>query len=107
MKKECLICNETFDALNGAKFCPECRAAGRKICTRCGTVFSSKGRTRWCNACNTAWMHDEKKEYAPREYVKKHTPNDQKALDEKAVAARKAGLSYGKYVAVQRGLLRV
>ena len=107
MKKACLICNEMFDALNGAKFCPECRAAGRKICTRCGTVFSSKGRTRWCNACNTAWMHDEKKEYAPREYVKKHTPNDQKSLDEKAVAARKAGLSYGKYVAVQRGLLKV
>jgi hypothetical protein len=52
-------------------------------------------------------MHEEKKEYAPREYVKKHTPNDQKSLDEKAVAARKAGLSYGKYVAVQRGLLKV
>ena len=99
MKKECLICNETFEAPNGAKFCPTCRAAGRKICTRCGTVFS--------NACNTARMHEEKKEYAPREYVKKHTPTDQKSLDEKAVAARKAGLSYGKYVAVQRGLLRV
>ena len=94
MKKECLICNETFEALNGAKFCSTCRAAGRKICTRCGTVFSS-------------WMHDEKKEYAPREYVKKHIPKDQKSLDEKAVAARKAGLSYGKYVAVQRGLLKV
>jgi len=107
MKKECLICNETFEAPNGAKFCPTCRAAGRKICTRCGTVFSSKGRTRTCNACNTARMHEEKKEYAPREYVKKHTPTDQKSLDEKAVAARKAGLSYGKYVAVQRGLLRV
>lgn len=52
-------------------------------------------------------MHEEKKEYAPREYVKKHTPTDQKSLDEKAAAARKAGLSYGKYVAVQRGLLRV
>ena len=113
MKKECLICNETFEALNGAKGCPECRTAhqkataGRKICTRCGTVFSSKGRTRWCNACNTALMHDEKKEYAPREYVERHVPKDQKSLDEKAVAARKAGLSYGKYVAVQRGLLKV
>ena len=107
MKKECLICNETFEALNGAKFCSACRAAGRKICTRCGTVFSSKGRTRWCNACNTALMHDEKKEYAPREYVERHVPKDQKSLDEKAVAARKAGLSYGKYVAVQRGLLKV
>jgi len=52
-------------------------------------------------------MREEKKEYAPREYVKKHTPTDQKSLDEKAVAACKAGLSYGKYVAVQRGLLRV
>ena len=107
MKKECLICNEMFEALNGAKFCPECRAAGKKICTRCGTVFSSKRRTRTCNACNTARMHEEKKEYAPREYVKKHIPKDQKSLDEKAVAARKAGLSYGKYVAVQRGLLKV
>ena len=107
MKKECLICNETFEALNGAKFCSACRAAGKKICTRCGTVFSSKGRTRTCNACNTARMHEEKKEYAPREYVKKHIPKDQKSLDEKAVAARKAGLSYGKYVAVQRGLLKV
>ena len=86
MKKECLICNEMFEALNGAKFCSACRAAVRKICTRCG---------------------EEKKEYAPREYVKKHTPTDQKSLDEKAAAARKAGLSYGKYVAVQRGLLRV
>lgn len=107
MKKECLICNETFEALNGAKFCSACRAAGRKICTRCGTVFSSKGKTRTCNACNTARMREEKKEYAPREYVKKHTPTDQKSLDEKAAAARKAGLSYGKYVAAQRGLLKV
>lgn len=107
MKKECLICNGTFEALHGAKFCPECSAAGKKICTRCGTVFSSKGRTRWCNACNTAWMHDEKKEYAPREYVKKHTPNDQKSLDEKVVAARKAGMSYGQYSAMRRGLLKV
>ena len=102
MKKECLICNDTFEALNGAKFCSACRAAGRKICTRCGTVFSSKGRTRTCNACNTAQMH-----YAPREHVKKHTPNDQKALDEKAAAARKAGMSYGQYSAMRRGLLKV
>ena len=107
MKKECLICNETFEALHGAKFCPECHAAVKKNCTRCGTVFSSKGKTRTCNACNMARIHEEKKEYAPREYVKKHIPNDQKNLDEKAVAARKAGLSYGKYVAVQRGLLKV
>ena len=107
MKKECLICNETFEALNGAKFCSACRAAGRKICTRCGTVFSSKGRTRTCNACNTARMREEKKRYAPRENAERYVPKDQKSIDEKAAAARKAGLSYGKYVAVQRGLLRV
>jgi hypothetical protein len=39
--------------------------------------------------------------------VKKHTPNDQKSLDEKAAAARKAGMSYGKYSAMRRGLLKV
>lgn len=107
MKKECLICNETFEALNGAKFCPSCRAAGKKICTRCGTVFSSKGRTRWCNACNIAWMNEQKTEYAPRENVEKHAPKDQKSIDEKAAAARKEGMSYGQYSAMQRGLLRV
>nr|DAN91274.1 MAG TPA: putative cytoplasmic protein [Bacteriophage sp.] len=107
MKKECLICNEMFEALNGAKFCPECRAEGRRICTRCGAVFIVKGRTRTCNACNTACMREGKKEYAPRENVERYVPKDQKMLDEKAAAARKAGLSYGKYVAVQRGLLKV
>ena len=107
MKTECLICNETFEALHGAKFCPECHAAGKKICTRCGTVFSSKGRTCMCKSCYTARMREEKKEYAPREYVKKHTPTDQKSLDEKAAAARKAGMSYGQYSAMRRGLLKV
>lgn len=48
-----------------------------------------------------------KKEYAPREYVKKHTPNDQKSLDEKAAAARKAGMSYVQYSAMRRGLLKL
>jgi len=52
-------------------------------------------------------MREEKKEYAPHEYVKKHTPNDQKSLDEKVVAARKAGMSYGQYSAMRRGLLKV
>jgi hypothetical protein len=52
-------------------------------------------------------MREGKKEYAPRENVERYVPKDQKMLDEKAAAARKAGLSYGKYVAVQRGLLKV
>lgn len=39
--------------------------------------------------------------------MRRHVNQKPQSLDEKAVAARKAGLSYGKYSAMMRGLLRV
>ena len=53
MKKECLICGKEFERTHGAKRCPECRMAGKRICGHCGKVFVTKSKTRCvCKDCD-------------------------------------------------------
>ena len=53
MKKECLICGKEFERTHGAKRCPECRKAGKRICGHCGKVFVTMSKTRYvCKDCD-------------------------------------------------------
>lgn len=53
MKKECLICGKEFERTHGAKRCPECRKAGKRICGHCGKVFVTTSKTRSvCKECD-------------------------------------------------------
>ena len=53
MKKECLICGKEFERTHGAKRCPECRKAGKRICGHCGKVFVTMSKTRCvCKECD-------------------------------------------------------
>lgn len=53
MKKTCLICGKEFERTHGAKRCPECRKAGKRICGHCGKEFVTKNKTRYlCKECD-------------------------------------------------------
>ena len=148
----CIVCGEEFERKHGAKYCPECRAAGRRICVSCGKEFVTTSKTRClckkCDAlraekvrrvkvCRTAQkkvptnnvyrqcvvcerMFDavgrEKTCLSCREYdqAKRGTckkipryPHNPQHLADMAKEAREMGMSYGKYSAMKRGLLKV
>ena len=150
MKKECLICGGVFERRNQAKICPDCRAAGKRICGHCGKVFVTTSKTRYlCKECDCKRAEkyrrvaqsnavskeektrkrqcvicakvfdvvgEEKKCPSCREYeqVKIDTcekmprhPHNPQHLADMAKAARAMGMSYGKYSAMKRGLLKV
>lgn len=111
MKKECLICGETFEALNGAKRCPECRTAHQKatptkrICEICEKEFEAVGMVKCCPTCRkleAQWLTER-----AREKGENQIPKDQQRLVNAVQAARALGLSYGQYSAMRRGLLKV
>ena len=152
MAEVCIVCGEEFERKHGAKYCPECRAEGRRICVSCGKEFVTTSKTRClckkCDAlraekarrvkvCRTApkklptnnvyrqcvvceRMFDavgqektcptcreyrqEKKEVCEKMAREPHNPQ---RLAEMAKAAREMGMSYGKYSAMKRGLLKV
>ena len=112
MKKECLICGETFEALNGAKGCPECRTANQKatptkrICEICKKEFEAVGTAKYCPTCRELEAQ-RLAERAREKREKRRVPSDPQHLADMAKAARELGMSYGQYSAMRRGLLRV
>ena len=107
MKHTCLICGEDYETSHNSKFCPDCRAEGKRICTKCGKVFATKSKTTICHVCASVKTTKPKQKRAPRERIEKHVPKNPQSLADKVRAARELGMSYGKYSAVRRGLLRV
>ena len=104
MKKTCLICGKVFETAKGAKFCPDCRTQGKRICTQCGKVFVRAHTVSMCRACKNK---RKKTSYARKKEQEEKRMQNPQSLDEKVAAARAAGLSYGQYSAMRRGLLRV
>jgi len=127
MKKECLICGEAFDCRNQAKTCPVCRTAGKRICGHCGKVFVTTSKTRYvCKDCDAVRAEKsrrvkgdcpvEKKPHTEKKPVQRQCvvcekmarePHNPQRLAEMAKEAREMGMSYGKYSAMKRGLLKV
>lgn len=111
MKKECLICNETFEALNGAKRCPECRTAHKKatptkrICEICEKEFEAVGMVKCCPTCRK--LEAQRLTERAREKRGNQIPKDPQRLVNAVQAARELGMSYGQYSAMRRGLLMV
>ena len=103
MKRECPICGCMFENVRGAKFCVDCRAEGKRICTQCGRVFVTPTPVSMCKDCNNK---RKRMTEAARKERKRKTPKKE-SLDEKVASARVAGMSYGQYSAMRRGLLRV
>ena len=46
-----VVCGAAFESKSTAKYCPECRAAGKRICTICGKMFKNKNRASVCSGC--------------------------------------------------------
>ena len=111
MKKECLICGKEFEALNGAKRCPECRTAHKKatptkrICEICEKEFEAVGMVKCCPTCRK--LEAQRLTERAREKGENRIPKDQQRLVNAVQAARTLGVSYGQYSAMRRGLLRV
>ena len=112
MKKVCIACGTTFEATRNAKCCPECRDDGKRICAHCGCEIIGEYKHSYCKECNNILREANRKK---RDTAKKSTKTKtehlrtqgKQTLDEKITAAQAAGISYGKYSAMRRGLLRV
>lgn len=82
MKKECLICGKEFERTHGAKRCPECRKAGKRICGHCGKVFVTMSKTRCvCKECDAVRAEKSRR-------VKGGCPVDKKPPTEKEAVQR-------------------
>ena len=112
MEKTCLVCGGTFAAKNNAKFCPTCRTEGKRLCAHCGCVINDAHNYSYCKECNSILReaNRKKRETATKRTktkVEKLSTTSKLTLDEKITAAQAAGISYGKYSAMRRGLLRI
>ena len=87
MKRSCGVCGNEFDGYRNEKYCPTCKAEGKKLCSMCGEVIQVAKSRYYCPECERVLR---KKQNAAA-----------------AKAAKAAGMSYGKYTAMMRGLLRV
>ena len=81
---------------------PVVKKCVQRQCIVCERVFDTVGQEKTCPTCREyAQMKKEEHEKT------QHHPHNPQRLADLAKAAREAGLSYGKYSAMRRGLLRI
>lgn len=109
MKRSCGVCGKEFDGYRNEKYCPTCKAEGKKLCSMCGQVIQVAKSRYYCPECERVKRQKWNKAEAKKAKIKAEaeTRTAQLTLDDKAKAAKAAGMSYGKYSALMRGLLRV
>ena len=89
MKKECLICGKEFERTHGAKRCPECRKAGKRICGHCGKVFVTMSKTRCvCKECDAVRAEKSRRVKGDCR-VDKKTPTEKKPVQRQCVVCEK------------------
>lgn len=105
MKRSCGVCGKEFDGYRNEKYCPTCKAEGKKLCSMCGKVIQVAKSRYYCPECER--VKRQKWNEAEAKKAKAEARTAPLTLDDKAKAAKAAGMSYGKYSALMRGLLRV
>ena len=105
MKRMCGVCGNEFDGYRNQKYCPTCKAEGKKLCSMCGKVIQAAKNRYYCPECERVRWHQNHEQTAKKAKAEARTARP--TIDEKAKAAKAAGMSYGKYTAMMRGLLRV
>ena len=109
--KICTKCGNEFESANSnARYCPEC---SKKLnvyqnepreftCEICGTKFIRRSTyAKYCDNCLKQAMKNNRNKCKNNEYfhdVYKGFIRPGSSIDEVAIAAKKAGMSYGKYV---------
>ena len=105
MKRSCGVCGNEFDGYRNEKYCPTCKAEGKKLCSMCGKVIQVAKNRYYCPECERVRRHQSYEQAAKK--AKSEARTAPLTIDEKAKAAKAAGMSYGKYMAMMRGMLRV
>ena len=108
MKRSCGVCGKEFEGYRNEKYCQACKAEGKKLCSMCGQVIQAAKSRYYCPECERVKRQKRHEVEAKKARVKAEaTRTAPLTLDEKAREAKAAGMSYGKYTAMMRGLLRV
>lgn len=108
MKRSCNVCGNEFEGYRNEKYCPTCKAEGKKLCSMCGKVIQVAKNRYYCPECERVRWHKNHEQAAKKAKIKAEAIRTAPlTLDDKAKAAKAAGMSYGKYSALMRGLLRV
>mgnify|MGYP000858648726 CR=1 FL=1 len=108
MKRTCNVCGNAFDGYRNEKYCQACKAEGKKLCSMCGQVIQVAKSRYYCPECERVKGQKRHEVEAKKARgMAEATRTAPLTLDDKAKAAKAAGMSYGKYSALMRGLLRV
>ena len=51
MKRSCGVCGKEFDGYRNEKYCPTCKAEGKKLCSMCGKVIQVAKSRYYCPEC--------------------------------------------------------
>ena len=107
----CVKCGDEFESVNpNARYCQKClktmniyqNEPREFTCKICGTKFTKRSRyAKYCDNCLEHATMNNKNICKDNEYfhnVYKGCIRPGSSIDEVAVAAKKAGMSYGKYV---------
>ena len=105
MKRTCNVCGKEYEGYRNEKYCPICKAEGKKLCSMCGQVIQVAKSRYYCPECER--VRGQKRHEVEAKIRAEATWTAPLTLDEKAKAAKAAGMSYGKYSALMRGLMRV
>ena len=105
MKRSCGVCGNEFEGYRNEKYCQTCKAEGKKLCSMCGKVIQVAKNRYYCPECERVRWHQNHEQATKKAKAEARTAPP--TIDEKAKAAKAAGMSYGKYTAMMRGLLRV
>lgn len=105
MKRTCNVCGKEFEGYRNEKYCPTCKAEGKKLCSMCGKVIQVAKSRYYCPECER--VKRQKWNEAEAKKAKAEARTATPTIDEKAKSAKAAGMSYGKYTAMMRGLLWV
>ena len=108
MKRSCGVCGKEFEGYRNEKYCQACKAEGKKLCSMCGQVIQAAKSRYYCPECERVKGQKRHEVEANKARIKAEaTRTAPLTLDDKVKAAKAAGMSYGKYSALMRGLLRV
>lgn len=108
MKRTCNVCGKEFEGYRNEKYCQACKAEGKKLCSMCGQVIQVAKSRYYCPECERVKGQKRHEVEAKKAKIKAEAIRTAPlTIDDKAKAAKAAGMSYGKYSALMRGLLRV
>ena len=74
MKRMCGVCGKEFEGYRNQKYCPTCKAEGKKLCSMCGKVIQVGKNRHYCPECERVRWHQNHEQAAKRQRWRRGLP---------------------------------